>query len=190
MRLPALHVSAAIALVLAMSGLSMAAESAPPVKMPSRVPLPVSPQGEIPLPLGPQQLVPAHTATRRVPGPGPAPSGVDVHGLISRYAALYDVPVDLVRRVVAHESRFNPAAHHRSYWGLMQIDAQTARRMGYHGPARGLLDPGTNLKYAVKYLRGAYLVARKDEARAVSYYRSGYYYRAKRMGLLEVAGLR
>ena len=41
----------------------------------------------------------------------------------------------------------------------MQILPQTARGMGYAGTAQGLLDAETNLKYAVKYLRGAYLTA-------------------------------
>lgn len=179
-----------MALVFAMAGISVAADSAILPKLPARPPLPMSPQGDIPRPLTPQRIVTAVGAGARMAASTPVSAEEGVHGLISRYAVLYDVPVDLVRRVVAHESRFNPAAHHRGYWGLMQINAETARRMGYRGPARGLLDPDTNLKYAVKYLRGAYLVAREDESRAVAYYRSGYYYRAKRMGLLDVAGLK
>ena len=110
--------------------------------------------------------------------------------LIEKYAAFYGVPADLVRRVVARESRFDPGKHHRGNWGLMQIKAATARTMGYRGPARGLLDAETNLKYGVKYLRGAYLVARGDAGRAAAYYRSGYYYRARRMGMLRETGLR
>ena len=39
----------------------------------------------------------------------------------------------------------------------MQISHATARSMGYSGSPAGLLDADTNLKYAVKYLRGAYL---------------------------------
>ena len=110
--------------------------------------------------------------------------------LIEKYSAAYDVPPDLVRRIVARESGFDAGKYHRGNWGLMQIKAATARTMGYRGPARGLLDADTNLKYGVKYLRGAYLVAGGDAARAMAYYRSGYYYRAKRMGLLQEAGLR
>ncbi|TIW30226.1 MAG: lytic transglycosylase domain-containing protein, partial [Mesorhizobium sp.] len=68
----------------------------------------------------------------------------------------YEVPVDLVRRVVSRESTFNPKAYNRGHWGLMQIKHATARGMGYDGPASGLFDAETNLKYAVKYLRGAW----------------------------------
>jgi soluble lytic murein transglycosylase-like protein len=71
----------------------------------------------------------------------------------------------------------------------MQIKHATARGMGYDGPANGLLDAETNLKYAVKYLRGAWLVADGDEGRADRLYQRGYYYDAKRKGLLEATGL-
>jgi soluble lytic murein transglycosylase-like protein len=72
----------------------------------------------------------------------------------------------------------------------MQILPQTARTMGYQGPPEGLLDPETNLRYAGKYLRGAWMVARGSQDRAVMWYSRGYYYEAKRMGLLEETGLR
>ncbi|MEQ1950043.1 lytic transglycosylase domain-containing protein [Mesorhizobium sp. CN2-181] len=109
--------------------------------------------------------------------------------LIAKYAALYEVPVDLVRRVVKRESNFNPAAFNRGHYGLMQIKHATARGMGYQGPAKGLFDAETNLKYAVKYLRGAYMVADGDHNRADRLYQSGYYYHAKRKGLLDETGL-
>lgn len=113
----------------------------------------------------------------------------DVDGLIEKYANLYDVPVALVRRVVKRESNFRPWATNRGHYGLMQIKHATARSMGYKGSARGLLDAETNLKYAVKYLRGAYLVADGNHDRADRLYQSGYYYHAKRKGLLEETGL-
>ncbi len=100
------------------------------------------------------------------------------------------MPESLVRRVVARESGFNPGARNGPYYGLMQIRHDTARSMGYRGEPSGLLDAETNLKYAVKYLRGAYLVARSNPDMAVRFYASGYYYDAKRMGLLEEVGLR
>jgi soluble lytic murein transglycosylase-like protein len=61
--------------------------------------------------------------------------------------------------------------------------------MGYEGGPEGLLDAETNLKYAGRYLRGAYLVAGGDHDLAVRYYARGYYYDAKRKGLLEATGL-
>jgi soluble lytic murein transglycosylase-like protein len=52
-----------------------------------------------------------------------------------------------------------------------------------------LFDAETNLKYAVKYLRGAWLVAGGNEDRADRLYQRGYYYDAKRKGLLDETGL-
>ena len=116
---------------------------------------------------------------------GPA----EINRLIANYAGQYDVPEDLVHRVVQRESRYNPAARNGPYWGLMQIHPQTARTMGFRGEPRQLLDAETNLRYAVKYLRGAWLVSRGDRDAAVMWYARGYYYEAKRLGLLEETGL-
>ena len=62
--------------------------------------------------------------------------------------------------------------------------------MGFRGQPSDLLDAETNLKYAGKYLRGAYLVANGDPDRAIQWYARGYYYEAKRQGLLVETGLR
>ncbi|MCX8996480.1 transglycosylase SLT domain-containing protein [Rhizobiaceae bacterium BDR2-2] len=110
-----------------------------------------------------------------------------INDLIARYAVEYGVPEKLVHRVVHRESRYDPAAYNRrGYFGLMQIAYPTAKSMGYQGPANGLLDAETNLKYAIKYLRGAYLVADTDHDNAVRLYARGYYYDAKRKGMLHV----
>jgi soluble lytic murein transglycosylase-like protein len=114
----------------------------------------------------------------------------ELRRLIDRYARVYDLPPDLVHRVVIRESRHRPGARNGPYYGLMQIHPQTARTMGYRGAPEGLLDAETNLKYAVKYLRGAWLVADGDRDEAVGWYARGYYYEAKRKGLLEETGLR
>lgn len=127
----------------------------------------------------------SETVTDEEPGAGRG----DVDRLIEQYAALYEVPVELVRRVVKRESNFFPGAYNKGHWGLMQIKHGTARGMGYQGVARGLLDAETNLKYAVKYLRGAFLVADGNHDLAVRYYARGYYYDAKRKGLLDETGL-
>ncbi len=119
-----------------------------------------------------------------------APQKRGVDALISEYATAYQVPETLVRRVVHRESKFNPAARNGPYFGLMQISHNTARSMGYSGPANGLLDAETNLKYAVKYLSGAYRVADGNESQAIRFYSRGYYYDAKRKGLLEETGLK
>jgi len=113
-----------------------------------------------------------------------------LRALIESYAGQYGVPADLVQRVVIRESRHQPGARNGPYYGLMQIHPQTARTMGYQGRPDGLLDAETNLKYAVKYLRGAWLVSDGDRDEAVGWYARGYYYEAKRKGLLEETGLR
>lgn len=117
---------------------------------------------------------------------GPA----EVNRLISHYARHYDVPEALVHRVVKRESGYNPGARNGPYYGLMQILPQTAKTMGHRGAPGDLLDADTNLKYGVKYLRGAWLVSRGNHDRAVSWYSKGYYYEAKRMGLLRETGLK
>ncbi|MDJ0627169.1 MAG: lytic transglycosylase domain-containing protein [Rhodobacter sp.] len=114
----------------------------------------------------------------------------ELRRLINRYADLYDVPRPLVHRVVIRESTHNPAARNGPYYGLMQILPETARTMGHRGPPSELLDAETNLKYAVKYLRGAWLLSDGDYATAVSWYARGYYYEAKRRGMLRETGLR
>jgi soluble lytic murein transglycosylase-like protein len=119
--------------------------------------------------------------------PGETP---EMRALVRKYAAVHGIPESLVHRVIQRESGYNPAARNGPYYGLMQILPQTARTMGYRGAPEGLLDAETNLQYAGKYLRGAWLVSGGDEAEAVRWYAAGYYYEAKRLGLLEETGLR
>ena len=114
----------------------------------------------------------------------------ELRRLINKYADIHDIPPALLHRVIVRESTHNPAARNGPYYGLMQILPATARTMGYRGAPEGLLDAETNLRYAGKYLRGAYLVAGGDEDAAVGWYARGYYYEAKRLGLLEETGLR
>jgi soluble lytic murein transglycosylase-like protein len=111
-------------------------------------------------------------------------------GMIDAVSRRHGVPPELVRGMVAEESGFDPGARNGPYLGLMQIHPTTARTMGYRGGPAGLLDAETNLEYGVRYLRGAWLVSEGDPKEAVGWYRRGYYYEAKRMGLLEETGLR
>ncbi len=127
------------------------------------------------------------------PAPGdPIPSTAsgatpELSKLIKRYAGLYGVPESLVHRVVHRESKYDPKAYHKNgYWGLMQIKYSTAKSMGYSGPPEGLLDAETNLKYAIKYLRGAWLVADNQNDNAIKLYARGYYHDAKRKDMLQV----
>ena len=113
-----------------------------------------------------------------------------MEALIQKYAALYQMPESLIHRVIQRESSYNPRARNGSYYGLMQILPATAHTMGYTGTPSGLLDAETNLKYAGKYLRGAWMVSHGSESKAVMWYAKGYYYEAKRQGLLQATGLR
>jgi soluble lytic murein transglycosylase-like protein len=119
--------------------------------------------------------------------PGETPQ---MRALIVQYAAYHQIPQSLLHRIIQRESDYNAAARNGPYYGLMQILPQTAGTMGYDGPPSGLLDAETNLKYAGKYLAGAWMVSGGDEDAAVMWYAKGYYYEAKRLGLLEETGLR
>lgn len=115
---------------------------------------------------------PAHSMTR-----------AELDALVAAHAAANGLPVALVHRVIIRESRYNPHIIGKGgAMGLMQIKPATARGVGYGGSATGLLDPETNLTYAVRYLAGAYRLADGNHARAVSYYARGYYYAAKHRG--------
>ena len=103
--------------------------------------------------------------------------------MVASHAAANGLPVELVHRVIMRESRYNPRVVHAGNYGIMQIKLATARGLGYTGTAQGLLDPETNLTYAVKYLAGAYQAANGNHDRAVRYYAGGYYYVAKRQRL-------
>ncbi len=129
------------------------------------------------------------------------PGGIGKNGLypnetpylrqrINFWARHHQVPPAIVHRVILRESRHQPRLRNGTYYGLMQIAPQTARTMGYRGPDEGLLDADTNLRYGVRYLRGAWMVADGDPDRTIMWYSRGYYYEAKRKGLLKKTGLR
>ncbi len=120
----------------------------------------------------------------------PTSSRPELDKLIAFYAKLNELPLELVHRVVKRESTYNPRAYAHGNYGLMQIRYNTARGLGYDGPPEGLFDAETNLKYATKYLRGAFLVADNSHDAAVRLYARGYYYDAKRKGMLEKLDLR
>ncbi|WP_248409642.1 lytic transglycosylase domain-containing protein [Aliiroseovarius sp. S2029] len=114
----------------------------------------------------------------------------ELRGLINKWADRYQIPRELVHRQAVRESTHRPWARNGPYWGLLQILPQTARTMGHRGPPKELLNPDVNLKYAGKYLRGAYIVSGGSIEGAMKWYAKGYYYEAKRKGLLVETGLR
>jgi soluble lytic murein transglycosylase-like protein len=103
-------------------------------------------------------------------------------GMAAAQASANGVPTSLIDRVIKRESGGNARAVSRGNYGLMQIRLGTARAMGYTGSAAGLLDPSTNMTYAVRYLAGAYRAAGGNESRAVALYARGYYAQAKAQG--------
>ena len=109
---------------------------------------------------------------------------------IRKWAKIHDIPESLLHRIIQRESDYNAAAQSGPYYGLMQILPQTARGMGFTGAPEDLLNAETNLEFAGKYLKGAWIVSGGNEDMAVKWYASGYYYEAKRLGLLKETGLR
>lgn len=119
--------------------------------------------------------------------PGETPQ---MRALIRKWANIHEIPESLLHRQIKRESGYNASARNGPYYGLMQILPQTARTMGYRGSPEGLLDADTNLEFGGKYLRGAWLVSRGDPDKAMMWYAKGYYYEAKRLGLLRETGLK
>ena len=109
--------------------------------------------------------------------------------LIRSAAAEHGIPEALLHRVIRRESDYRPEARNGPYRGLMQIHPDTARSMGFRGAPQELLDPAVNLRYAGRYLRGAWIVADGDPDAAVMWYARGYYYAARDRCLLVATGL-
>jgi soluble lytic murein transglycosylase-like protein len=113
----------------------------------------------------------------------------ELRRLINHYADHYDVPAALIHRLIDRESDYRPHLRAGPYYGLLQMLPQTARTMGHRGPASELLDPDQNLRWGVKYLRGAYLLSGGDFDGAIRRYASGYYYEARDRCMLVETGL-
>ncbi|SEQ40956.1 Transglycosylase SLT domain-containing protein [Faunimonas pinastri] len=100
-----------------------------------------------------------------------APAAIE--SLIAKHARANGIPVELARAVVQIESRFNPRAAAGGAIGLMQIKAQTARGVGYHGSVAGLYDPETNITYGMKYLAQAHELGGGSVCRTILKYNAG-----------------
>ncbi len=130
--------------------------------------------------------------------PEPAGNSIPLHpnetpelrAKINRWADHYALPRSLVHKLAIRESTHNPQARNGPYYGLLQILPATARTMGFRGAPNDLLDADTNLEFALKYLRGAWLLSDGDHDTAIMWYARGYYYEAKRRGMLVETGLR
>ncbi|MBF9021172.1 transglycosylase SLT domain-containing protein [Rhodobacterales bacterium HKCCA1058] len=114
----------------------------------------------------------------------------EIRALVNKMARQYDVPAPLIHRVIQRESDYRAHARNGPYYGMMQIMPATARNMGFTGEDADLLDAETNLIYAVKYLRGAWLLSDGSYDTAVMHYARGYYYVARDRCMLVETGLR
>ena len=95
--------------------------------------------------------------------------------MIAREASANGVPEALAHAVVQIESRYNPHVTNGANIGLMQIQARTARGMGFSGSPSALLQPEVNLRYGMKYLGLAYRDSHGDVCQTVTRYQSGHY---------------
>jgi soluble lytic murein transglycosylase-like protein len=114
----------------------------------------------------------------------------EIRALVNKMARQYDVPAPLIHRVIQRESDYRAHARNGPYYGMMQILPATAHNMGFTGEDADLLDAETNLTYAVKYLRGAWLLSDGSYDTAVMHYARGYYYVARDRCMLVETGLR
>jgi soluble lytic murein transglycosylase-like protein len=113
-------------------------------------------------------------------------NGSNLRALVAHHAAQNGVPFALADAVVRVESNYNPRAANRSgAMGLMQIKAQTARGEGFNGHASQLLNPETNVRYAMRYLATAYRMAGGDLCGTVMRYQQGH--GARRMTSADVS---
>lgn len=105
---------------------------------------------------------------------------------VSMAARNFVVPPELIKAIIAQESRFNPraerveAAISDKSVGLMQILYSTAKGEGYSGPIGtaaaldGLYEPLTNITYGTSYLQSMLQYTGGNVAAAISAYNGGW----------------
>ena len=94
--------------------------------------------------------------------------------MIEESANENNIPSELAYAVVRVESHYNPTAIGGGAYGLSQIKPATARGLGFDGPAQGLFDPRTNLRYGMKYLAGAWEKSGHDICGTAMRYKGGH----------------
>ncbi|WP_245414908.1 lytic transglycosylase domain-containing protein [Aureimonas flava] len=94
--------------------------------------------------------------------------------LIAEAADENDIPRELAYAVVRVESHYNPRAKGSGVYGLSQIKPATARGLGFQGPVEALYDPETNLRYGMRYLKGAYEQGNGDVCQTAMKYKGGH----------------
>lgn len=105
---------------------------------------------------------------------------------INDAASRYDVPVALIKAIIAQESAFKPSASRAepavndASIGLMQILYGTAKGEGYTGPVgtastlTGLYDPATNIRFGTSYLASSLQDTRGNILAGISAYNGGF----------------
>ena len=97
-----------------------------------------------------------------------------VQNMVSQEAMRQGVPVGLALSIAKHESNFKCSAVGRhGERGVMQIKPSTARGLGYKGPASGLNNCATGIRYGMIYLKMAYKKAGGDIYRTATLYNAG-----------------
>jgi soluble lytic murein transglycosylase-like protein len=103
------------------------------------------------------------------------PVSSELAALIAAKAHKHGVPIALAHAVVTVESNYDPTVTGGGATiGLMQIKYPTARGLGFAGTAKELYDPATNLEWGMKYLGGAYKLARGDTCGTILRYQAGH----------------
>lgn len=98
----------------------------------------------------------------------------EIDQMIAAAADENDIPRELAFAVVRVESHYNPRAKGAGVYGLSQIKPATARGLGFSGSAEDLFDPETNLRYGMRYLKGAWEQGGGDVCQAAMKYKGGH----------------
>jgi len=115
------------------------------------------------------------SAVEAQPSLGKSADRTGLRAMVARHAAQNGVPFAIADAVVKVESNYNPRATNRSgAMGLMQIKTQTARGEGFSGGPSGLLNPETNIRFAMRYLATAYRMSGGDLCGTVMRYQQGH----------------
>ena len=105
-------------------------------------------------------------------------------GIIGVEASKAGVEWDVLAVVCHYETRGNidkagAVGDDGASLGICQVKVQTAQEMGYRGPAEGLKDPVTNIRYAARWLRHCVDLGAASVRRQAECYNAGRLGRAK-----------
>lgn len=106
-------------------------------------------------------------------------ASIKYNNLINKYASRFNVPPEIVKAVISVESNYKNKAvgpddyGSRSSYGLMQIQIETAKDIGYKGDIEGLFNPEVNIAFGIKYLRNCIAWANGNLYTALDMYNRG-----------------